>query len=384
MSISVSPPIVVPGRVEGMRLKRYLWIFGPIAVAMPLWATALLWWQTGSWVFAWLPWLIAYGLIPFLDVLLGEDRRNPSTAMIPGLERDRWYRVLLILSVFFAWGNIFVGAWLFATQSPPWWAALGLVLSFGLANGLAINIGHELGHKSGRLERLLAMFALAVCGYGHFTVEHNAGHHAAAATAEDSASARLGESVWRFAFLREIPGAFRRAWGCESHRLAGRGYVPWGWHNRLFRAWGLSLGLWAVLAGLWGWRGAAFWLVTSLIGYLHLSFANYVEHYGLGRRRLENVRYEPVRPEHSWNADFLASNLVLFHLQRHSDHHTHARRRYQALLSYPDLPSLPGGYPTAFLLASVPTIWRRVMDPKVRNWARQGDHPVNAGLPRRD
>jgi alkane 1-monooxygenase len=43
--------------------------------------------------------------------------------------------------------------------------------------------------------------------YGHFTIEHNRGHHVRVATPEDPASARYGESFWRF-LPRTIVGSY--------------------------------------------------------------------------------------------------------------------------------------------------------------------------------
>ena len=59
------------------------------------------------------------------------------------------------------------------------------------------------------------------------------------------------------------------------------------------------------------------------------------------------------------------SNLVLFHLQRHSDHHAWPTRRYQSLRDFDDIPTLPSGYPGMYGLALVPPLWRAVMDPRV-------------------
>ena len=76
-------------------------------------------------------------------------------------------------------------------------------------------------------------------------------------------------------------------------------------------------------------------------------------------------RYERTRPEHSWNSDNVSSNVLLYHLQRHSDHHAHPMRRFQALRHFEEAPELPSGYATMIVLALVPPLWRRVMDPKV-------------------
>ena len=87
------------------------------------------------------------------------------------------------------------------------------------------------------------------------------------------------------------------------------------------------------------------------------------------RQKLPNGRYELPEPRHSWNTNHIYSNLVSFHLQRHSDHHANSLRPYQALRDFKDLPRLPSGYPGSFGLASIPWLWFKVMDPKLMEWA---------------
>jgi len=67
-------------------------------------------------------------------------------------------------------------------------------------------------------------------------------------------------------------------------------------------------------------------------------------------------------PEHSWNSNNVASNVLLYHLQRHSDHHANPTRRYQALRHVEEAPQLPTGYAGMIVLACVAPLWRRVMD----------------------
>jgi len=56
---------------------------------------------------------------------------------------------------------------------------------------------------------------------------------------------------------------------------------------------------------------------------------------------------------------------LLFQLQRHSDHHAHPARSYQALRHFDSSPQLPTGYASMLLLAYVPPLWFAVMDPRV-------------------
>jgi alkane 1-monooxygenase len=330
---------------------------------LPL-VSVLAWRVTGSEGWMWLTPGIVYGLVPLLDHVLGEDANNPPEALVPELETDAWYRWLTWLAVPALWFTLAVTAWVAAQGGlgPAGW--LGLAMSAGWTGAAGINVGHELGHKKSSLERWLARFALAPSGYGHFVVEHVRGHHRDVATPEDPASSRLGENYYRF-MTREIPGAFRRAWALERERLAGLGRGTLSPRNENLQAWALTGVLWGGLVLALGPAVLPFLLLQALVAYSLLSAANYVEHYGLLRSRLPDGRYERVAPRHSWNSNRVVSNLLLYQLQRHSDHHAWPARRYQSLRHFDEAPQLPTGYFGMFLLAMVPPLWRRVMDPKV-------------------
>ena len=255
-------------------------------------------------------------------------------------------------------------AWWAGTQSLSWWAFAGFAAVAGLTSGLGINTGHELGHKKSKLERTLAKIVLAVPVYGHFWIEHNRGHHRDVSTPEDPASARMGESIYKFA-TREIPGAFNRAWAIEKDRLERRGKSAWDTDNQILQSMALAAVLQLGLLIAFGWKMIPFLAIHNALAWWQLTSANYVEHYGLLRLKDENGRYERCQPHHSWNSNHVFSNLVLFHLERHSDHHAHPLRRYQSLRHFADLPTLPSGYFGAYLLAWLPWLWFRVMDPRV-------------------
>jgi alkane 1-monooxygenase len=99
-----------------------------------------------------------------------------------------------------------------------------------------------------------------------------------------------------------------------------------------------------------------------------LESVNYIEHYGIVRREIAPGKYERVNPLHSWNANHLFSNLVLFQLQRHSDHHACASRPYQVLRHFDESPQLPFGYPLMILMATVPPVWFAVIDKRLKQW----------------
>jgi len=64
-----------------------------------------------------------------------------------------------------------------------------------------------------------------------------------------------------------------------------------------------------------------FFVLEAYLSIFYLEAINYIEHYGLSRKKLENGEYEKVTIRHSWNAPHRFSNYILFKLQRHSDHH---------------------------------------------------------------
>ena len=343
--------------------RRRWWLLSAVLPMLPL-ASIALWMATHQAWTLWITLACVYGLFPLLDQLLGDDENNPPEALVPDIERDAWYRWLVYLALPGMYATFAAGAWLAATADLSLAGYLGLALSVGWTSAAGINAAHELGHKKSGLEILLAHLALAPSGYGHFRVEHTFGHHRDVATPGDPASARLGESYYRF-MTREIPGAFRRAWRLEADRLARQGRGPWHPANENLRAWAMTLVLWGALVAWLGWVVLPMLLVQAAFAYSLLSAANYVEHYGLLRDKAPDGRYERVRPEHSWNSNRVVSNLMLYQLERHSDHHAWPARRYQSLRHFPGAPQLPTGYFGMFLVALVPPLWRRVMDERV-------------------
>jgi alkane 1-monooxygenase len=239
-----------------------------------------------------------------------------------------------------------------------------------MLGGVGINTAHELGHKSEAVERWLSKIALAPTLYGHFYVEHNRGHHVRVATPEDPASSRFGESFYRF-WPRTVAGSFRSAWDIEQTRLARMDRGPWSWQSDIVQAFALTALVYGALLAAFGPVMIPFLVIQAVVGFSELEVVNYLEHYGLLRQKTPDGRYERATPEHSWNSNQLVTNVFLYQLQRHSDHHAHPTRRYQALRHFDESPQLPSGYASMIVLALVPPLWRRVMDWRVR--AHYGD-----------
>jgi alkane 1-monooxygenase len=324
------------------------WLF-PLAIGLAAWRSP------------WAAWATAAGI----QVVLALAERWPALAHSPTALRPVpaarwiprlhvvWQAALLVLGVSIAADP--------ASLAGGAWALLALGLGVGAVTGAqGITCAHELGHSRSRVDRALGWALMVSVGYAHFMVEHFRGHHPRAATWDDPASARRGESLWRF-LPRTLVGSWRSAWALEARQLA-----------QLRRSWARSALLWAsvaqgalvaALALLVGWGAVVFWVVQAVYAVFLLETINYVEHYGL-RRATVGGRPEPFGVQHAWNADHWLTNGVLINLQRHSDHHMHAWTPYAELRALPG-PQLPTGYAGCLFMAAVPRWWFAVMDARL-------------------
>ncbi|WP_084510485.1 alkane 1-monooxygenase [Nocardia lijiangensis] len=343
--------------------KRYLWIFGLIAPGCALLPSQLVA-HTGLELFWWIGPIIVFVAIPLLDWAVGDDGSNPRDEDYEVLSNDRYYRWCTYLFLPMQFIGLLIAGYLWSRTELSMADKLGLAVTLGVVSGIGINAAHELGHRVERMERWLAKIALAQSGYGHFFVEHNRGHHVRVATPEDPASARFGESLWEF-LPRTVFGGFRSALGLERERLSRKGKGWFSLENHLLQAWAMSIALFGTMILVFGPKVIPFLALQAVIGAGLLETVNYVEHYGLLRRRRPNGNYERCSPRDSWNSDRLVTNIFLFHLQRHSDHHANPGRRYQTLRSSEQAPQLPAGYASMVVLAAVPPLWRKVMDHRV-------------------
>ena len=343
--------------------KRYAWLLGLLIPTLPFLAWGLVH-ATGLGVFWFYGPMLVFGVFPPLDLALGMDARNPPDSVIKWLEQDRYYRWCTYLYLPIQYAGLVFACWLWSHGHLSGIDSIGLALTVAVVSGIAINTAHELGHKRASIERWLSRVALAQSGYGHFFIEHNRGHHVRVATPEDPASARLGESFYAF-LPRTVLGSLRSAWQLERVRLRRPGSSALSPRNDILGAWAMTVVLFAALVAIFGLVVLPYLLIQAVIGFSLLEVVNYLEHYGLLRQQADDGRYERTRPEHSWNSNSAASNVLLYHLQRHSDHHANPIRRYQALRHVDDAPQLPTGYAGMILIAVMPPIWRRVMDHRV-------------------
>jgi alkane 1-monooxygenase len=340
-------------------MKDFKYLF---AFLLPLSALISLW-ERGWW--SWATVILAFGLLPALEMLLPASARNIPEEEEASRSQRRWFDLLLYLNLPLVF--LIVGWYLLTVTGQALTAAelAGLTLGAGIVLGAnGINVAHELGHRPTRGEQAMSKLLLLPALYQHFFIEHNRGHHKYVATRQDPATARRGEPIYRF-WPRAIGGAWRAAWSLERERLDRLGQKPFSWQNQMLRFQVYQLGWLAGITAWLGWDGLLAALAVAVVGMLLLETINYIEHYGLQRRLLPSGRPEPVAPAHSWNSDHELGRIFLYELTRHSDHHFKATRKYQILRHLDQSPQLPFGYPTCMVIAMVPPLWFRMMNPRI-------------------
>lgn len=295
----------------------------------------------------------AFGLVPVLEAVLPTFAANLSEAQRAERLGQPWYDVLVLAQIPLHLGAIA----LFVKVVPEDRAAgdltslVGHIAAMGVSCGtLAINVAHELGHRPNATYQRLAQGLLVTTLYGQFFIDHNLGHHKNVATPEDASTARYGEVLYAF-WVRSIVGVWRTAWHLKPLLMAV-----------LFTAEALMLfGFWLLAP-----EALVPFLAAAVMGILLLETVNYIEHYGLLRQKVSAHRYENAQPVHSWNSNHPLGRFMLFELTRHSDHHAHPHKPYPVLDHFDEAPQMPAGYPAMMVLAALPPIWFRVMNPRLK------------------
>lgn len=315
---------------------------------------------------AWFLPLFVFGLLPIADHIIGEDPTNFTESDMQEMASDKYYAFITVtvLPIYFAllvWGMYALVNW--QDLSPL--ATLGWIVTIGVYGGaIGITTAHELIHKRNKGEQIAGGLLLSLVCYAGFKVEHVYGHHVHVSTPEDASSSRYNQSFYEFA-LNAYKMNFINAWKLQKKRMERRGWRLISWRNELLWYYLFSFSVLCAFIMWQGAFGAVYFLLSSFVAFTLLEIVNYIEHYGLHREQLESGRYERVTPHHSWNSNHLVTNLFLFHLQRHSDHHAYPNRRYQVLRNFEDIPQLPSGYALMVVLALAPPLWKKVMNPRV-------------------
>lgn len=321
--------------------------------------------------------LVLVVLFQIFELLIGRSNWNPDVTW-----SERWGQSLIYRIVPMIWAPLFLVIifWNVAilvhyeqllSRPGTALAFIGLMMILSTRRFGANIVAHELMHGETRLQKALAAAVMTASTYPHFCIEHIHGHHARVATSEDPATARRGESLYRF-LPRTIVGTFKSAWAIEARRMRRQGFALWSHHNRMLRYSAAVLVMYAAAAAVFGPAGVLVLALQSGAAIVMLEATNYIEHYGLARQRTESGRYEGIKAMHSWDTPYRLSNALLLNLGRHSDHHLNVRHNYQTQEAGPDAPRHPLGHGAMILLAAIPPAWFALMDRRIDRWRSEG------------
>ncbi len=340
-----------------MKKLKYLYVLElPIVVFISF--------NTTGWL-TFLPVIFSFAIIPLLELAFKPDPSNLSEAEEEIRKKDPIYDWQIYLMV--PLQCVFVYLFLTSISEPGLALSdkIGRITGMGMLCGvIGINVAHELGHRSKKYEQFMAKVLLLTSLYMHFFIEHNRGHHKNVSTKEDPSSARYGEMLYAF-WVRSVVFAYLSAWKIELARLKKSGKAFISIHNEMLMFQLIQAGLLIAIGLFFSWEVMGYFVLAATMGFLLLETVNYIEHYGLERRKKGEV-YERVMPHHSWNSDHIIGRLMLFELSRHSDHHYIASRKYQILRHIDDSPQMPTGYPGMMLLSTIPPLWFSIMNPRIK------------------
>ncbi len=309
--------------------------------------------------------LYVFGLIPLIELFFGGSTVNMSKAEEEIAKKDWKYDFLVWSVVPLQFTLLFYFLNRIDDGSLALWEKAGMIFAFGVACGvLGINLAHELGHRNTWYEQLLSKMLLATSLYLHFFIEHNRGHHKNVSTDEDPASSRYGENIYAF-YFRSVRDGWLSAWHIEGERLKKANQSFWSYHNEMLMYQIIQIGMLVTMTLVWNWKVMLCFVAAATIGFLLLETVNYIEHYGLRRKKIDGEYYEKVLPVHSWNSNHPIGRIMLFELTRHSDHHYLPSRKYQLLRHFDHSPQMPTGYPGMMVLALFPPLWFNVMHKQI-------------------
>ncbi|MBT8308299.1 MAG: alkane 1-monooxygenase [Maribacter sp.] len=307
----------------------------------------------------------AFFIIPLFELVLPQDSSNLNSNQRDIKKNKNLFDWLLYLNIPIVYGLLAYTLWYISSHRISTFEIIGLTLSIGIVLGTnGINVAHELGHRLRSKERYLGKLLLLPALYMHFFIEHNFGHHLHAATPEDPATAKYNQTVYSF-WVTSVIRQYISAWKLQLMLLKKNERGFFSIENDMF--WYLiieALYLFGVFY-LFGSLGLFFALGAAITGFLLLETVNYIEHYGLLRRKLASGRYERVKEVHSWNSNHIVGRIVLYELTRHSDHHYKSSKKYQILDYHDTSPQLPYGYPTSMVMSFLPPLWFKVMNPRI-------------------
>jgi alkane 1-monooxygenase len=309
---------------------------------------------------------VFFALLPSLCIALGHPGWPLAIALIglPALELisgkyqgpiPHWNFWLLRFLIAAITVQNLVGAYLAADY--PWWLVVLAAAGSGhVAGGSGNALGHELGHGRALIDRRLSKWLYTSICFGHYNLEHGAGHHVLVGTPRDSLYTRAADTLGAFS-LKIVVREFKMAMalGRERHCLWNEVYGPLVFYGLIN----------LILYWLSGWKAVAFLTVQTIVAYTVDATVTYIQHWALWRKPLENGRLERVGPQHTWNCTNWISTLVSFNNCRHPDHHINPGKDLNGLNSTAASPQLPYGYAVMGTVANFPGLFFKWMTPRI-------------------
>ena len=223
----------------------------------------------GFW--AWFPVVLAFGVIPSLELLFGPSKKNMTVVEEEIARHDKTYDFIIYLSVLYQYG--FLIYFLISLSDPLAATAdlMGRTVGMGIMCGvIGINVAHELGHRVTKHEQLMAKMLLLTSLYMHFFIEHNRGHHKNVSTHGDPASSRRNESLYAF-WVRSVSQSYIGAWKLENSRLKRKKLRVFSWRNEMIWYQLIQLGFVGLILGVFGLLPVLFFLMAAVFGFLLLG-----------------------------------------------------------------------------------------------------------------
>jgi alkane 1-monooxygenase len=311
--------------------------------------------------------IFTFVFIPVLEIIVKKSDEKYTDEEKKNRNLDPFFDLLLYLNIPIVFGIFFFSLEKLSLTSSVY-DIIGIILSASIVmatNG--INVGHELGHRKSLIAKTCSKLLYLPCQYMHFYIEHNFGHHINVATPEDPATAKYKQTVYNF-WLTSVVRTYVSAWKIQFKHLKVSKRSFFSIKNDMLFYSLFQLTFLVFIYYNFGLYLTLLSIVMSVVSFLFLETINYVEHYGLLRKKEPSGRYERVKPHHSWNSNHTIGRIVLYELTRHSDHHFKSSKKYQILESLDECPHLPHGYPTSILLSLIPPVWFSIMNPLVRHY----------------
>ena len=244
-------------------------------------------------------------------------------------------------------------------------ACLGMGIFFGAINTL---IGHELIHRTWNPVAMFfgrGLFALA--GGLQFETEHVHGHHITLGQPHDASLSLRGENYYDFLLSAPFKQFFC-AWEVEKERLAKYNRSEYWLGNKVLRSFSRWLVMIALVFLLAGVPGLAVYAVACFVGKMVYECVGYQFHHGP-----VCVVGEPDGDRHSWNCNRLMTQIVLFNVSKHSEHHKFPNRPFHELskVKSDEVPVLKTGCLTNSLLCFIPPLHRLIIAPQIHLWDKQ-------------